>query len=147
MKKILAISSSGGHWVQLMRLSPLFTEYEMIYCSTDKSARPYEAKKFFTVRDASMWNKFGLLIMAGQILFYLLIHRPNVIITTGAAPGYFAIVFGKMMGIKTIWLDSIANVREMSLAGKKAKYWADLYLTQWPDIVSENGPRYMGAVL
>jgi hypothetical protein len=57
-----------------------------------------------------------------------------------------------MLGGRTIWIDSIANAGEMSLAGQKAGKTADLWLTQW-DSVSEatlikgRRPEYWGAVL
>ena len=43
------------------------------------------------------------------MLGLLLRHRPDVIVTTGAAPGYFALRFGKLLGARTIWIDSMAN--------------------------------------
>ena len=35
MKKILAVASIGGHWVQLLRITrPLEEHYEVVYMST-----------------------------------------------------------------------------------------------------------------
>jgi UDP-N-acetylglucosamine:LPS N-acetylglucosamine transferase len=104
-------------------------------------------QRFHVVRDASRWDKVGLAIEAMQILWLLHTLRPDVVITTGAAPGYFAIRFGKMFGAKTIWVDSIANVEELSLSGKKAGRYADLWLTQWPHLARPGGPLYFGSVL
>ncbi len=146
-KKILAVASSGGHFVQLLRLKPIFSQYNTSYMSTDRSLKSAVQGKFYSINDASLWNKWGLIIMACNIFIKLLIIRPNVVISTGAAPGYFAILFGKLVGAKTIWLDSIANVDEMSLAGKKVKIWADLWLTQWPDLEEDEGPKYFGQVI
>jgi hypothetical protein len=73
--------------------------------------------------------------------------RPDVVISTGAAPGYFAILFGKKLGAKTIWLDSIANVDELSMSGRAVGKYADLWLTQWEHLATEGGPDFIGAVL
>ena len=35
-----------------------------------------------------------------------------MVISTGAAPGYFAMRFAKWLGRRTIWIDSIANVEQ-----------------------------------
>lgn len=147
-KKVLAIASAGGHWVQLLRLRPAFAHQEVRYLSTNRSmAAKVSPSRFYTVKDASMWDKLGLAIMALQVLWVVLRFRPQVIVTTGAAPGYFGIVFGRLLGAKTIWLDSIANAEELSLAGKKARRWATHWLTQWPELARDEGPTYIGSVL
>jgi hypothetical protein len=46
-----------------------------------------------------------------------------------------------------MWIDSIANVKQLSSSGKLAGKFADVWLTQWPDLAKESGPRYWGAVL
>ena len=35
---VLAVSSGGGHWVQMQRLAPAFSGAEVHYATTDKSA-------------------------------------------------------------------------------------------------------------
>jgi UDP-N-acetylglucosamine:LPS N-acetylglucosamine transferase len=81
-----------------------------------------------------------------QILLLIIRYRPDVVITTGAAPGYFAVVFGHIIGSKTIWIDSIANADTLSLSGRKMARWAGLWLTQWPDLAKPDGPQYKGSV-
>jgi hypothetical protein len=76
-----------------------------------------------------------------------LVEKPDVVISTGAAPGYFAIRIGRLLRMRTIWIDSIANADELSMSGAKAGAFADLWLTQWPHLASQNGPKYLGNVL
>jgi UDP-N-acetylglucosamine:LPS N-acetylglucosamine transferase len=85
--------------------------------------------------------------MAWRILVIMLRERPDVVISTGAACGYFSIRLGKLMGARTIWIDSIANIDEVSMAGQLVKPYADHWLTQWPHLAQPGGPRYFGAVL
>ena len=73
--------------------------------------------------------------------------RPDVVISTGAAPGYFALRLGKMLRAQTIWLDSLANVETLSQAGEMAGPYADLWLTQWPELAGDAGPSYDGKVI
>lgn len=103
--------------------------------------------RMHVVNDANRWNKFALVRMAIKVLWILCRERPDVIVSTGAAPGYFALRLGKLMGSRTIWLDSIANVEELSLSGRKAGKYADLWLTQWPHLALPDGPHFAGAVL
>ncbi len=146
--KVLMVSSSGGHWVQLMRLKPAFDGSSVTYMST-VSAPPPETDdaEYISVPDASMSSKIGLFFLAAHVLFHVARRRPDVIVTTGAAPGFFAIVAGRILGKKTIWIDSIANSEQLSLAGSKAGRWASIWLTQWPHLARPDGPKYIGSVI
>jgi hypothetical protein len=98
-------------------------------------------------KDASRWNKLGLLRMALRVLWILVKVRPGVVVSTGAAAGYFALRFGKLCGARTIWVDSIANAEQLSMGGLLVRRYADHWLTQWPELASSNGPRWEGSIL
>jgi UDP-N-acetylglucosamine:LPS N-acetylglucosamine transferase len=72
--------------------------------------------------------------------------RPHVVITTGAAPGYVAIRLAKLLGARTMFIDSVANARELSLSAKLAEGHADRLLTQWPSVATSTGADYAGSV-
>ncbi len=148
MKKVLAVSSGGGHWTQLMIISDAFIDNDVTFITT--SINPAKAKtplntKLKTVIHADINQKVYVLILAVQMLYHILCIRPDVVISTGAAPGFFAIVFSKIIGSKTIWLDSIANYERLSLAGTKVKPFCDQFLTQWPHLSAH--ATYWGKVL
>jgi UDP-N-acetylglucosamine:LPS N-acetylglucosamine transferase len=103
--------------------------------------------RFYVVNDATRWNRVGLVTCALRIIWVLVRVRPDVIVTTGAAPGFFAVIFGKLMRARTVWIDSIANADELSASGARVARFADLWLTQWPHLAREGGPHYEGAVL
>ncbi|TCK07548.1 UDP-N-acetylglucosamine--LPS N-acetylglucosamine transferase [Marinobacterium mangrovicola] len=146
--KVLLISSSGGHWVQMSRVKPAFAGAEMIFASTEKHYGQHNPDHpFFYIPDASRSSPFRLAVQGGAVLWLILRQRPDCIVTTGATAGLWALVFGKKLGAKTIWLDSIANSLELSLCGKKAQKYADLYLTQWEHLATDRGPEYAGAVI
>lgn len=152
-KRVLAVASGGGHWVQLLRLRPAFEGCDVTFVTVSEQYRAdveadiANGAGFRTVNDATRWNKFGLLKQGWTLLRILLSVRPDVVITTGAAPGYFALRLGKLLGARTAWLDSIANVEEVSLSGRRIGPKADLWLTQWPHLATPEGPAYKGAVL
>ena len=148
MIKVMLVASSGGHWVQLNRLAPAFEGMEKIYVTTEERYRStVSSDRFLLVPDASRWNKLRVLWLAVVMLKYILTVRPDVVVSTGAAPGFFALLFGKKLGAKTIWLDSIANVDELSMSGRMAGKYADLWFTQWEHLAHPEGPFYKGAVL
>jgi UDP-N-acetylglucosamine:LPS N-acetylglucosamine transferase len=147
-KKVLAVSSGGGHWVQLARVLPALEGHRLFVVTTDASRRGEVAcERFFVVRDASRWNKLGLLFTALGLSWILLRVRPRVVLSTGAAPGFLALLLAKAFGARTLWIDSIANAERLSLSGEKAGRVADLWLTQWAHLARPDGPHYRGSVL
>ena len=146
--KVLLISSSGGHWVQMSRIKSAFQGTDICFASTEESYYQHNPENpFFYLPDASRWNKLKLLWQAFSVLVLLIRLRPDVILTTGASVGLFALFLGKKLGARTIWLDSIANSEELSLSGRKARKYADLYLTQWEHLAGDGGPEYVGSVI
>jgi UDP-N-acetylglucosamine:LPS N-acetylglucosamine transferase len=144
----MAVASGGGHWIQLLRLAPAFVDFDLIFLTVDEGYRSQVAgSRFYLIPDASRWNKIGLLRMTLRLVWVLLRERPDIVISTGAAPGYVALRIARAMRAQTIWLDSIANIEELSLSGAKVGRYADLWLTQWPHLAGPEGPYYAGAVL
>ena len=145
--KVVAIASAGGHWIQLLRLKPAYEAADLIYISTEKSfAETVKEHRFYTVPDANRWNKMLLLKMAVEVFKIIRREKPDVVISTGAAPGLLGIIAGKTIGAKTIWIDSIANVEQLSLSGKLASRVASRTYTQWPHLAS-GAILYNGNVL
>ncbi|HPG24875.1 MAG: UDP-N-acetylglucosamine--LPS N-acetylglucosamine transferase [Spirochaetaceae bacterium] len=145
--RVLAVASGGGHWVQLRRVVPAFAEHDVAYVTINPSYRAdVPDARVFIVRDSTRWDKLGMAILGLQMLWILIRVRPHVVVSTGAAPGCLAIVLGRLFGARTIWLDSIANVEEVSMSGRLVRRFAGLWLTQWPHLASEAGPEYAGRV-
>jgi len=146
--KVLLVASHGGHWVQMRKIARAFDGMNVHYISTTKSIDvEVSPAPVSTVKDANLTDKFGLILMAFEIFWVLLKFRPDVVLSTGAAPGFFALFFGKIFGAKTIWVDSIANAEVLSVSGVKVKRYADLWLTQWPHLEKPNGPFFKGSIL
>ena len=148
-RRVLLVSSTGGHWVQMRRLEPAFSGWSIHWACTDpghKQSVPHP-DRFHACPEASQWSKLRLLWQALAVAMVLVRVRPAVVVSTGASVGYFAIVLGKVFGARTIWLDSIANVDELSLSGRMAGRFADLWLTQWESLSKPGGPVFMGSVV
>jgi UDP-N-acetylglucosamine:LPS N-acetylglucosamine transferase len=147
-KKILAVSSGGGHWVELIRIAPAFEGLQVVFATVDDTYRSGAGSaRFYTVRDVTRWDKWRWPQTIAKLIWILLRERPDVVISTGALPGYFSLRLAKLFGARTVWLDSIANVEELSMSGQKIGTYADLWLTQWPHLSNPDGPLYCGTVL
>ena len=146
-RRILAVSSGGGHWVELLRLRPAFEQADVTWVTVDQNyAADVPGERFKAVHDATRWNRLGLAWLAFRLLCLVLREWPDVVVSTGAAPGYLTVRIAKLLGRRTIWLDSVANADELSLSGQMAGKYADLWLTQWPHLAGPGGPQYHGRV-
>lgn len=147
-KKVLAIASGGGHWVQLLRLRPAFDGCEVTFASVQPgSADEVPGHRYHAFRDASRKNRVAFAVAAWQIFWIVVRTRPEVIVTTGSAPALLALLFGRALGARTLWIDSIANVRELSASGRTARRVAHGCISQWPEVARANGLDYWGRTL
>ena len=136
MKKVMAVASIGGHWIQLLRIArPMEEHYEMVYVSTHpKCATMVEGQKYCLTTDFSRSDAWKLIPSFFKTLKTIQQEKPDAIITTGAAPGLVFLLAGKLLGRKTIWIDSIANVEHLSASGRIASKFASCTYTQWKDL-------------
>lgn len=145
--RILAVASGGGHWVQLLRTAPALEGHDVVYVTTHANdRRDVPGRCVHVVNDATRWNRWGSFVLALRIAWILLRERPDAVFSTGAAPGCLAILFGRLLGARTVWLDSIANSDAVSLSGRLVRRHCDLWLTQWPHLAAPGGPEYAGRV-
>jgi len=148
-RRVLAIASGGGHWVQLRRTMPAFEGCDVAFVSVYADyAQDVPGFRFYDVPDMTRMNLPKLAVLGPKLARILLKERPQVVVTTGSAPGLICLALAKLLlGARTIWIDSIANVERMSSSGRQARRFADVWLTQWPHLAGPGGPEHWGAVL
>ena len=147
-KRILAVASAGGHWQQLMLLRPAFAHHDVHYITTLKGlAEEFDVYPAHVIPDCNRNTPLRAIRSILAIAYHVIRFRPDIIISTGALPGVIALACGRMMKARTIWVDSIANAEEISASGTLAQRFADLWLSQWPDVAKKSGAEYAGALL
>ena len=129
--RVLAISSAGGHWEQLMLIRAGLDECEVVYAVTNVAVAERSGVAALAIPDFNAKSPLKTAVGSLKIAALVLRVRPDVVLSTGAAPGLVAAVVAKLMGKRAVWIDSIAN----------------LWLTQWRHLAADGGPRYGGAVL
>lgn len=146
-KRVLAIASGGGHFIQLMRLSPAWEGHDVSIATVDPTSRALAGDvPFFTFRDVSRADWWNIPAATLDIARILAAVRPQVIITTGALPGLIACALAKPFGVKSLWVDSIANSEVLSGSGGQAGRVCSQVVTQWPHLASSH-VEHWGSVL
>lgn len=148
-RRVMAVSSGGGHWVEMRRLLPAFEGLEMTYVSTDTEPDVNLAgARYYCIHNFTRHNALTSVKVIAEMVRILRRERPEVVITTGAAPGLIALVLAKLLlRSRTIWVDSLAAAETMSLSGRMARPFADAWLTQWEALARPGGPEHWGSVL
>ena len=93
-----------------------------------------EGQKYCLTTDFSRSDAWKLIPSFFKALKTIHQEKPDAIITTGAAPGLVYLLAGKLLGRKTIWIDSIANAEHLSASGRMASRFASRTYTQWKDL-------------
>jgi UDP-N-acetylglucosamine:LPS N-acetylglucosamine transferase len=149
-KKICLAASAGGHLTQLLKMIDGWEKYESIYISTSNVAaiKLSELGKTYIVGECNRQHIFECFKVLFRCVSVAMKERPDYVLSTGAAPGFFVCITAKLFGAKVIWVDSIANVNKLSMSGKLIRPFADLFLTQWPELQnSDKGIEYWGGVI
>ena len=141
-KKVLFISSTGGHLSELLQLKPLFKKYNS-YLITEKTKstvglkEKYESVNYlvYGTKDHkfSYIFKFGYNVIKSFILY--LIIRPEVIVTTGTHTAVPICYIGKLLGSKIIFIETFANSKTKTLSGKLIYPIANTFIVQWESML------------
>lgn len=142
--KLCLVASSGGHLMQLVRLRPAWERHERFWVTFEKEdARTLlkEEQVFwaFHPTNRSLRNLFRNLVLAWRLLRE---ERPDTVISTGAGVGVPFLWIARFLGIRTVFIDSLTRVRDLSLSGKLVYPIVHRLFVQWPELAA----RYRRAV-
>ena len=143
MKRVMFISSGGGHLSEMMMLESLFSKYDY-HIITEKTKSTlslkdkYKDKVSYLVygtKDHMITYPFKLLFNCFKSLFYYIKYRPDFIVTTGAHTAGPMCCIGHLFGSKIIYIETFANVYTKTITGKLVYHMADLFVVQWESML------------
>ena len=142
MKRVLFISSTGGHLNELLQLQDVIKKYDS-YILTEKTKSTIGLKEkygnrlgFFKYGTKSHlsyiyiypWNCLKTLYLFFKI-------RPHVVVTTGAHTAVFMCYLAKLFRKKVIYIETFANIYSKSISGKLVYPIADVFIVQWESML------------
>jgi len=143
MKKVLFISSTGGHLNELLQLKPMFSKYDS-YIITEKTKTNINLKEeykdkihylIYGTKHNIVSYLFKLLANCFIALFWYIKIRPKVIITTGTHTAGPMCMIGKIFGSKIIYIETFANIHTKTATGRLIYPIADLFVVQWESML------------
>ena len=119
-KKVLFISSTGGHLNELLQLKPLFNKYEYkIITEKDKITvqlkKTYGNQLYFLpygTRSKLFTYIFKYLYLCLKTIYLYFKINPKVIVTTGTHTAGPMCILGKIFGSKIIYIETFANTNK-----------------------------------
>jgi UDP-N-acetylglucosamine:LPS N-acetylglucosamine transferase len=149
--KVMAAASAGGHLMQLLKMKEAWDGCECVYVSTLDVVRKKLCKMSGRVYITGECNREHPLRMMGVLFktFWIVLkERPDVVISTGAAPGLLICFWAKIFASKIVWVDSIANSERFSMSGRIVRKFAHVFITQWKELADESkGVVYKGELI
>lgn len=135
-KKICLISSSGGHFEQLMMLRELNQKYD-IFVVTEKTKYNKQDKKIdYFITQVNRKEKLFLIKMIVNLIKSIYIYikeQPDVIISLGVLSTIPMMYLGHFFNKRLIYIESFAKISSPTKTGELVykKKLADRFYVQW----------------
>ena len=142
-KKVLFISSTGGHLAEMLMLKDMFKKYDY-HIITEKTKSTINMKDtykekinymIYGTKDHPFSYPFKLLANCFKSLYYYFKIRPEFIVTTGAHTAGPMCLIGKIFGSKVIYIETFANIHTKTITGRLIYKVADLFVVQWESML------------
>lgn len=142
MKKVIFISSTGGHLSELLKLKKVMKRYESYLVTeeteTTKGLSFAWIKKIFYLTYGTRFHfsylyKFPYNCFKSLKIFLKV--KPDVIVTTGAHTAVPMCYIAKLFRRKVIYIETMANIKTKTLTGKLVYPIADVFIVQWESML------------
>lgn len=143
-KKVMFISSTGGHLNEMLMLSPMFKKYPfMLITENTKSNKGLKEQygsrtvKYlvYGTRKKMLTYPFKLCINCFKSLYYFIKFRPDFVLTTGAHTAGPMCCIAHIFKKKVIYIETFANSETKTVTGSLVYKFADLFIVQWESML------------
>nr|HID59192.1 UDP-N-acetylglucosamine--LPS N-acetylglucosamine transferase [Desulfobacterales bacterium] len=134
--KLCLVCSSGGHLFEIHSLKDWWGRHER-YWVTFKKEDAISLLKGEKVYYAYFPTNRSIKNLIRNSLLALKLLRNgdcNIIVSTGAGVAVPFFYIGKLLGKRTIYIESIARINHLSLTGRIVYPIADVFVVQWPGL-------------
>lgn len=133
--KVALVCSSGGHLTQLHRLQPWWEKHERFWVTFQlpDSESLLESEDVVWAHYPTTRNIPNTLRNMRLATRELRRRRPDVIVSDGAGVAFPFFVVGRLLGIKTVYLEVYDRIDSPTLTGRLCRPLSSLFLVQWEE--------------
>ncbi len=144
-RRVLFVSSSGGHLSQLLQLRDWWSHHDRQWVTFDlpDARSKLDGETLIPAHHPTTRNIKNLLRNVPLAIRVLRRFRPDVVISNGAGVALPFFVVARMMGTPTVYLEVYDRIDSRTMTGRLCAPFASLFLVQWP----EQQTLYPGSVL
>jgi UDP-N-acetylglucosamine:LPS N-acetylglucosamine transferase len=133
--KVCFITSSGGHLTHLIQLKEWWKDKERFWVTFEKEDSKSilkDEKKYWCYfpTNRNIKNLFKNTFLSIKIL---LKEKPDLIVSTGAAPAIPFFYIGKLFGAKVVYIEVYDRIEKPTITGKVVYPISDLFILQWEE--------------
>lgn len=145
--KICLTCSHGGHLTEILQLMDAFKGHDIFFI-TYEGARSKELYPKYTIKNIGT-NPLKFLISLPIVFMILRKEKPDLIISTGAEIAISVFYVARLLGINTMFIESLCRIKEPSSTGKIVYPVSNVFLVQWKGLLKKYGKKaqYWGNVL
>lgn len=134
-RRVLFVSSSGGHLSQLLQLRSWWTHHERQWVTFDlpDARSKLEGEVLIPAHHPTTRNVKNLLRNIPLAVSVLRRFKPDVIISNGAGVAVPFFLVGRLLRIPTVYLEVYDRIDSRTLSGKLCTPLTSLFLVQWPE--------------
>ena len=137
--KILLISSTGGHFQALQRLHSFWNKHD--YCwvtfKTASTELVLDNEKVYWAYGPTNRNLPNLMRNFWLAWRVIQQERPQLVLSTGAGVAVPFTILAKLVGIKTVFIESFTRVEELSLSARMILPFLDIIYVQWEQLITK----------
>ncbi len=138
--KIALVCSHGGHLTEMLYLMDAFKGHDVFFITYDHPrtrALPYRKHLFPNFGK----NPYRVLTNLPSIIKVITKERPDVMVSNGAEIAIPFFYLGKILGIKTIFIECYTRIDEPTITGKLIYPISDYFFVLWPEMLQHYGKK------
>jgi UDP-N-acetylglucosamine:LPS N-acetylglucosamine transferase len=130
-RKVCIVSSCGGHLTEVRALRRAYEQHAHFYVLNDRVLLPADMQgRTYFIRHSER----DLLVLLNLVEAWRILRRerPHVILSTGAGPVVPFALVGRLLGIPTVFVETVTRIARPSLTARIMYHLAARFVYQWP---------------
>jgi UDP-N-acetylglucosamine:LPS N-acetylglucosamine transferase len=147
-QRAILVCSPGGHLQQMLALRPAWEGLTVTWATLEAPDSTHILAGQDVVYGHGPTNRSRRNLLRNLVVAWRTIRsrRPDVILSTGAGLAVPFFWVGRLLGVKLIYVESLARSEDQSLTARLVRPVSNEVFVQWP-AAQAGAARYVGSIL